>query len=124
MSIVATSFDALGSIDNDAGLFFDRPADGGGDIDGNIFENGDVGVTDPLFFVTPPDVPVRFSVSLSPPFWFISHNFVFVLMMIFLVLVTMTEHDKQNNMTNDGHKQKKRTKKKRGESKTITKQLA
>lgn len=66
--IVASIELALGSTDNDAGLFLSRPADGGAVIDGNPFENGDVGVTAPLFFRAPDD-PVRFSVSLSPPFF-------------------------------------------------------
>lgn len=68
LSMIFASIDgAFGSIDNDAGLFFMRPADGGGVIDGNPFENGDVGVTARLFF-TALDVPAKFSVSLSPPF--------------------------------------------------------
>lgn len=66
--IDASADAALGSTDNDAGLFLSRPADGGGVIDGNPFENGDVGVTAPLLFFNAPDDPVRFSVSLSPPF--------------------------------------------------------
>lgn len=68
LSMRAASIDAFGRIDNDAGLFFNRPADDGGVIDGNAFKNGDVGGTAPLFFIAPDD-PVRFSVSLSPPFW-------------------------------------------------------
>lgn len=50
LSIVAASIDAVGSTDSDAGLFFSKPADGGGVIDGKPFKNGDVGVTAPLFF--------------------------------------------------------------------------
>lgn len=50
LSIVAASIEAVGSTDSDAGLFFSKPADGGGVIDGKPFKNGDVGVTAPLFF--------------------------------------------------------------------------
>lgn len=81
--------EAFGTTDNDAGLIFIRPADGGGDIDGKPFKNGDVGVTARLFFIAL-DVPARFSVSLSPPFGFC--NFVFVSMMSFFFGFEMMTH--------------------------------
>lgn len=69
LSMIVASIvdDAFGNADNDDGLFFVRPADDGGVMDGKSFENGDVGVTVPLFFRAFDD-PVKFSVSLSPPF--------------------------------------------------------
>lgn len=50
-------------------LFFGKPADGGGEIVGNVVVCGDFGDVSivALEFFTTFDVPVKFNVSLSPP---------------------------------------------------------